>query len=415
MRMEPQLNLSFKQPLIVGIDIAKHKHVAVALTERPSKPFVIGNHRAGFNDFKTWLDAQAGGRPVIIGLEPTGHYGKALEEWLSQQHAELRMVSGLLTKRAKEMLDGLPLKTDEKDARVIADLVRQGKSRPVRSSSGLFENLRYLAELHARLGVERTALLNRLHRLVDLLFPELASFFAKLNSPTCLAVLKVAPTPRAVVTLGLADLTDLLKRAGRGRACAEKAKRIVAAAEQSIGCLRGQEALLLDLELLLPRLDELNTQRKRVEQEMKKALSQVDYAPRLLEIRGLGVVTLAVLLGELGDLRNYRHWKQVVKMAGLTLVESSSGKKAGPRHISKRGRPLLRKLLFMAALRMFASGLPLHSLYQRLGKTKAGSQVAVAGMRRLLQTMHSLVKHNQSFSQARFDSQPAKPGAKLAA
>jgi transposase len=135
----------------------------------------------------------------------------------------------------------------------------------------------------------------------------------------------------------------------------------------------------------------------------------------LLEIRGLGVVTLAVLLGELGDLRNYRHWKQVVKMAGLTLVESSSGKKAGPRHISKRGRPLLRKLLFMAALRMFASGLPLHSLYQRLGKTKAGSQVAVAGMRRLLQTLHSLVKHNQSFSQARFDSQPAKPGAKLAA
>lgn len=416
MPMKSHVTIAYNAPFIVGIDIAKHKHVAAVLEGRASKPFAIPNTREGFDAFEAWLDRQAAGRPVVLGMEPTGHYGKPLEEWLLARGYELRMVPGVLTKRAKDLLDGLPLKTDEKDARVIAELVRQNIGRAVRPDSAAFETLRYLAELHRRLGEERASLLNRLHRLLDLLFPELPRFFCELNCATALALLEVAPTPKDVLSLGLDGLIALLTKAGRGRRCQSKAEAILEAARKSIGCSRGAEALRLDLELLLPRLRALNAQRRLVEDRMRQALRQVEYAERLLTIPGLGEVTLAALLGELGDLRNYRHTKQLVKMAGLTLVENSSGARHGRKRIAKRGRPLLRKLLYLAAIRMFAKNLPLHGLHNKHSGNKAGSQVAVAGMRRLLAAMFGIVRDGVSFSQEKFEVRPAAtPSMKLVA
>jgi transposase len=66
---------------------------------------------------------------------------------------------------------------------------------------------------------------------------------------------------------------------------------------------------------------------------MTDALRQVPYAPLLRSIPQLGVVTVATLLGELGDLNAYRHAKQVIAMAGLDLVENSSGERQGHHHM----------------------------------------------------------------------------------
>ena len=46
----------------------------------------------------------------------------------------------------------------------------------------------------------------------------------------------------------------------------------------------------------------------------------------------------------------------VTVLAGLDLFEVSSGKHKGERHISKRGRPLMRKLLFYAAINVVRKG-----------------------------------------------------------
>jgi len=52
-------------------------------------------------------------------------------------------------------------------------------------------------------------------------------------------------------------------------------------------------------------------------------------------------MTVAGFYSEVGDLNNYRHPKQIQKLAGLNLVENSSGKYKGKTTISKRGRPFL--------------------------------------------------------------------------
>lgn len=406
--------------LAVGIDVAKYRHVAVAQDGegRFSRPLPFENTFEGFQSFTAWL-AQAmnrtGSTEVVIGLEPTGHYGKALEDWLLGQGFELRQVSGVLTRRAKDMLDGDPLKTDAKDAAVIADLVRQGKGRRLSPLSNVFQELRYLAEMRHRVVVERSALLNRLHRLLDLLFPELPKLFAKLDGVSVLALLKVAPTPQEVLEIGELALVQLLKTASRGRLGGVRAQVLRQAAQRSIGIQRGADALRLEMTLLLPRIEALATQRKQIEKRMMQVLDRIDYAPRLLSIPGLGAVSTAILLGELGDLRGYRNARQVFKMAGLKLFEVSSGQQRGQVHITKRGRSQLRWVCYMAVLRMIGKGKVLHAFYQEKSATKPSGKVIVAGMRRLLRMIFSIVRNDQVFQPEKFEVKSTNSSAKLAA
>ena len=55
-------------------------------------------------------------------------------------------------------------------------------------------------------------------------------------------------------------------------------------------------------------------------------------------MKGLGVVTVAGLIGEVGDFTKFRTQSEIMKLAGLDLYEISSGKRKGQRRISKTGK-----------------------------------------------------------------------------
>jgi len=68
----------------------------------------------------------------------------------------------------------------------------------------------------------------------------------------------------------------------------------------------------------------------------------------LQSMLGVGTVISAAFMGEVGDISRFSSWKQVRSLAGLNLVENSSGQHKGKTKISKRGRPYLRHMLYMA-------------------------------------------------------------------
>lgn len=57
---------------------------------------------------------------------------------------------------------------------------------------------------------------------------------------------------------------------------------------------------------------------------MAEALERTGLAAYLLSIPGVGVVTAASFLGEVGDLTRYQDWRQLRKLAGYNLTENSS-------------------------------------------------------------------------------------------
>ncbi len=109
-------------------------------------------------------------------------------------------------------------------------------------------------------------------------------------------------------------------------------------------------------------------------------------------------MTAAGLIGEVGDFRQFSTISEMMKLAGMDLFEISSGIHRGRRRISKRGRPLLRKLLFFAALNTVRKGGVMHACYQRYlhrGMPKVKALVAIA--RKLLRIIFALVRDHRQY------------------
>ena len=69
----------------------------------------------------------------------------------------------------------------------------------------------------------------------------------------------------------------------------------------------------------------------------------------MLSFPGIGIVTAAGILGEIGDPKRFESWEQVRKYASFNLVEDSSGDQQGKTVISKRCRAVLRNILYQAS------------------------------------------------------------------
>ncbi|WP_337956413.1 IS110 family transposase [Halalkalibacter alkalisediminis] len=65
----------------------------------------------------------------------------------------------------------------------------------------------------------------------------------------------------------------------------------------------------------------------------------------MLAITGIGKDTIAGFYAEVGDLRYYSHPRQIIKLAGLSLMEHTSGKHKGQTRISIINRHLKHGLV----------------------------------------------------------------------
>jgi transposase len=109
-------------------------------------------------------------------------------------------------------------------------------------------------------------------------------------------------------------------------------------------------------------------------------------------------VTVAGLIGEVADFNKFDTISEIMKLAGLDLYEISSGNRRGQRRISKRGRPLMRKLLFFAAINAVKSKGIMHAKYQQMldrGMPKMKALIAIS--RKLLGLIFAIVRDNTKY------------------
>ena len=173
-------------------------------------------------------------------------------------------------------------------------------------------------------------------------------------------------------------------------------------AQVSVGVDYGVEAARCKLHLFWESLDLANRQLVQIETEMAKALQATGIAEYLLSIKGIGTVTLAVCLGELGDPLRFDDPRQLSRLAGYNLIEDSSGKNKSGTCISKRGRKGLRRVLYQMALTAVAVNPEMKELYHYL-KTRAVNplkkmQALVVISKKLLTLIYTLSKKKQYYN-----------------
>ncbi len=387
--------------LIVAIDVGQVTPMGYCRCPDGSdtKPFTFSNNIEGFK--KLWdricsMKIAHHLEEVVVGFESTGAYGEPLVHYLRQKPVKVMQVNPLHTKRMKDVEDNSPGKTDRKDPRVIADVMTLGRALSVVVPEGAAAELRRLSQARERKLERRTASYNQLHTLVFLLFPEFLQVMKDLKTQSAQYLLRHYPTPEGIRECGMEALTLLLRRVSRGKLGQRRSEALYEAAEKSVGLREGRRGMLLELEEILSEIEASNRFIEKVEQEMLHYLKEIPYSHCLLSVKGIGKVTAAGLIGEIGDFHQFHTLSEITKMAGLNLFEMSSGKHQGIRRISKRGRSLLRKLLYFAALNTARKGGIMHERYQsylRRGMLKTKALVAIA--RKLLRILFALVRdHN---------------------
>jgi transposase len=390
--------------LIATIDGGKDKHYGYYRCPDGTecKAFDFWNKGSGFQEFWERISSTAGTHgleEIIVGFESTGPYMEPLAQFLrSKKSVRLVQVNPMHTKRLKELPGNSPLKTDRKDPKVIADIIELGHALTVVIPEGPAAELRRLTQGRERTIESRTRLFNQLQSLLAISFPEFLQVMKDVKTASAQYLLRHYPTAQDIVTLGELALAALLRKVSRGKIRKDRARALFEAANESVGVLEGRSSMLLEIGLMLDTIATYDRFIEGVETEMLRHLEQILYSHLILSLKGVGPVTAAGLIGEVGDFNKFGTISEVMKLAGLDLYEVSSGKHRGKLRISKRGRPLMRKLLYFAALSAVRKGGAMHEWYQRaLGRGMKKTKALVAVSRKLLRTIFALVRDHSVY------------------
>ena len=393
-----------RKELIGTVDIGMKTNYGYFRTweREETPPFPFENNARGFlyyhRKMREFMNAH-GLENAVVGFESTGVYGEPLIHYMLKKGVRLVQVNPMHTKRVKELDGNSPNKTDRKDPRVIADIMMLGHTLSVVIPQGAVAELRNLVHARERALALRTVCFNQVHGLVYRVFPELIDCMKHIDSASVRYLIRHHPTPEEIVWLGVEELSAILRKVSRGRYGKREAHALWEAAVTAVGIREGRGAVLMEIGHLLDLIEQGDAYSKELEHRMEIGLSQVPSSTYLLSMKGIGVVSAACLIGEVGDFAHDRSAAELVKFAGLNLYEISSGIHKGKRRITKRGRPLMRKILYLAAMNMVRTGGIFHEQYQKMVKRgMPRPQALVAISRKLLRVAFALVRDEKVYT-----------------
>jgi transposase len=196
-------------------------------------------------------------------------------------------------------------------------------------------------------------------------------------------VLKTAVSAHEFADYDMSELALLLHSASRGHFGDQQAERVQTAASQSVGIGFLANAARVEMGCLLDQIELLEDQRSRVDQAIEQLMQQI---PQFItSIPGIGPVTGAAILSEIGDIQRFESPEKLVAYAGLDASVYQTGQfEASVAHISKRGSPYLRHALWQAATVAARHDPDLLAFYQAKRKEGKHHNVVIGAVSRKL-------------------------------
>ncbi|MFT9599120.1 IS110 family transposase [Mesobacillus sp.] len=410
-KQNQKINQVTENTLVVGIDIAKRKHFACFVDDRGRvlrKSFSVLQSSQGFESFyQLILTAmkEYEKTEVIVGIEPTGHYWLNLAYFLKERGIPLVMTNPMHVKRSKELDDNLPTKHDRKDALVIARLIKDGRFSYPRILKDMEAELRVGSTFRSKLTEELGSVKNMIIRWIDRYFPEFAQVFPSFGK-MAMAVLECTPFPADLHQKQPDEVLALYRKVeGLKSPQRPKAIRLIELASDSIGVTEGREMARIEIATLVRRYHQLEQEIESITQHLIELVkTSVEYE-WLSTVHGLGDTTIVDLLAEIGSFSHYEDPRQLIKLAGLTLRENSSGQHKGQKRISKRGRRRLRALLFRVMMPMVRHNDAFRRLHEYYTTRKDNplrkKQSIVVLCGKLLKVLHGISTKHKAFDAKR--------------
>ncbi len=297
---------------------------------------------------------------IVLVLEPTAGYERQLVRAAREIGVQGFYANTEAVKKLQVLQDGTSSKSDRKDPRTILTVAKVGHLMKCRDLGGRWQALRQMNVHHDRLETEVTRLKGRARRLLDELFPRLDFSSQWFFGP---AAVKIAELyrfdPYAMREDGFDKAARTMRKVGL------LPSTIVRVIDQAMVAVEVgldpfyRQSVALELGEVYECIDRTVAAKAVLEARFESVYDD------LLESREVRIqpvaqvlpkVRLAMIYGETGPLEEFQRIGQLRKYAGMNIRLKESGKSSGRRKISKKGRPLLRKILTQTCLPLVRKG-----------------------------------------------------------
>lgn len=287
----------------VGIDSHKSS-LAVAVLDELGRPLGVrefANNPKEHENLRRWVASH--GSPRLIGVEGSGNFGAALTRHLLENGEDVHEVPAFLSHRERKKAPARG-KSDPQDAVAIARVAARGDGLSAPQRTELFQDLKLLSEHRDQLVRARTQLINRTHKNLVISHPGYEMRVPKLTTKRHL--------------------------------------------QDAMVMLRSDRSVRADL--IRDRIAEIRRINEKIATvEKQLAAKVVESGTGLTQLRGIGFIAAAKILGEVGDLSRLRSKASFAMFTGTAPLEASSGRMVRHR-LNRGGNRQLNYALHMMAL-----------------------------------------------------------------
>ncbi|MBY6295141.1 IS110 family transposase [Streptococcus suis] len=392
---------------VFGIDVSKvNSEVAILVNGEKVHGYTMTNDAIGF----TWLlgDLKTVHNPEIV-FEATGVYSRRLQAFLEDNGYAYTRLNPL---EAKKQLDSLRVrKTDQIDAEKLAQSQCVLNRKPTYVQEEVYQNLRDLSRFYQNLTEDIVRAKNRLHKALQIAFPELENILSTPSGEQYWNLVIAFPCKDFVLDLSKDKLSESIRQSTSKRISDKRvaylAEKLIALANQSYCAVKKTSPMLEEVRYYTKELLRLSEQRQAVLDEMVELAQPLPEYDILLSIPGIAETTATSIIGELGDIRRFQSANQINAFIGIDLRHYESGNFLAKEHITKRGNPYARKILFKCIHNIASASHtnPCHiaDFYEkrkRQSQTTSTKPHTIASIHRLIRTMYYLIMHNKLYDYA---------------
>jgi len=395
-----------KKIMCIPIDYAKKDHLVMFCNgygEVLRKPFPVKNSVDGV---KYLLDQVSHSchhrhiRPehVFFGGEDVNSYA---ENFANTLRAKGWLVANVNAHDAKKQRENLQASTDRIDLMGIATMLLNRRANCCPAQSGVYRNLRTLVRHRKKLVKMKTEVRNRIHTIVDRLFPgflnEKKSGITPFSSSSLYLMQERFSAPQICRRQRPALIRNLEKR---GTKKAEQAAAKLQDYATQVLTTPDEYAATLQISLSnhVAHFRCLLDGAQQLVKEMALLLAQSQGA-FLTSIKGIGIVLASGVTAEIGDPLAQRSTDRLASYAGIVPKVKQTGGSQGRAitgHVSKRSNHLLKDFVVQSAYHIGLYGPK--DLQDDYSRREAAGQHADFGMaRRFVRMTMCLMRTSQIY------------------
>ena len=389
---------------VFGVDVSKaSSEVAIVINGEKIHGYTMPNDAIGFT--RLLDDLKTVQKPEII-FEARGVYSRRLQAFLEENGYAYTQLNPL---EAKKQLDSLRVrKTDKIDAETLAISQFVLNRKPTYIQEEVYQELRDLSRFYQNLKEDIVRTKNRLHKVLQVTFPEMENILSTPTREQYWNLVMTFPYKDFVLELSKDEPLEGIRQSTSKRISNKRvaylAQKLAALANQSYCAVKKNSPILEEVRYYAKELLRLSEQRQAVLEQMVELAQPLPEYEILLSIPGIAETIATSMIGELGDIRRFQSANQINAFIGIDLRHYESGNFLAKEHITKRGNPYARKILFKCIHNIAAASHTNHCHIEdfydkrkRQSQTTSTKPHTIASIHRLIRTMYYLITHNKLY------------------